>query len=297
LFDAFKQHFGRDHDPILVWRAATRTMNPTVSQAIIDKAIERDASFASAEYLAQFRTDVESYVSRAVLEAVTIVGRFELPRIEGVAHVGFVDPSGGSSDSMTLGVCHSRGNVVVLDCLRERRPPFSPDAVVEEFSAVLRSYGVTEVHGDRYAGEWPREAFRRAGVEYRVAAKVKSDLYLNLLPLLNSGRVELLDHPRLIAQLAGLERRVSRAGKDSIDHVPGSHDDLANVLAGCAVYALAGQGDEFVVPPPGNCIMGEPRNVPNSVFTNDAYPSMHAGSPMKPSRNEPWWPYYNPGVY
>ncbi len=39
---------------------------------------------------------------------------------------------------------------------------------------------------------------------------------------------------RLASQLCGLERRVSRAGKDGIDHGPGGHDDLANAAAGCA---------------------------------------------------------------
>jgi hypothetical protein len=34
-----------------------------------------------------------------------------------------------------------------------------------------------------------------------------------MLPLLNSGKVELLDHPRLVSQLYGLERRT---GKRSI---------------------------------------------------------------------------------
>ena len=46
-----------------------------------------------------------------------------------------------------------------------------------------------------------------------------------------------LDHPRLVNQLIGLERRTSRAGKDSIDHVPGGHDDVANAVAGAVVLA------------------------------------------------------------
>jgi hypothetical protein len=50
----------------------------------------------------------------------------------------------------------------------------------------------------------------------KVASQVKSDIYLNLLPLINSGRVELLDHPRLTAQLCSLERRTARGGRDSI---------------------------------------------------------------------------------
>jgi hypothetical protein len=108
---------------------------------------------------------------------------------------------------------------------------------VKEFADTLKSFGVSRIHGDRYAGEWPREAFRKCGVEYRVADKTKSDLHLALLPLLKSGRVELLDHKRLVAQLCGLERRTSLAGRDSIDHVPGGHDDVANAVAGATVLA------------------------------------------------------------
>ena len=118
-----------------------------------------------------------------------------------------------------------------------RRAPFSPDDVVKELAATLKAYGVGAVVGDKYAAEWPRERFRVHGLEYRVADKVKSDLYLTLLRLLNSGRCELLDHKRLVAQLCGLERRTSRAGKDSIDHPPGSFDDVANCVAGSVVIA------------------------------------------------------------
>jgi hypothetical protein len=212
-------------------------MNSTVPQSVVDAAMEADPASAAAEYLAEFRTDVETFVSRDVVDAAVIAGRFELPRIEHVRYVGFTDPSGGSSDSMCLAVTHMQGNRVIVDAIRERRAPFSPDACVKEFSDALRSYGITRVVGDRYAGEWPREAFRKCGVEYRAADKAKSDLYLGLLPLLNSQRVELLDHPRLINQLIGLERRTSRAGRDSIDHVPGGHDDVANAVAGAAVIA------------------------------------------------------------
>jgi hypothetical protein len=62
-------------------------------------------------------------------------------------------------------------------------------------------------------------------------------LYRDLLALLNSARVDLLDQPRLINQLIGLERRVARGGRDSIDHAPGAHDDCANAVAGLAAIA------------------------------------------------------------
>jgi hypothetical protein len=127
---------------------------------------------------------------------------------------GFVDPSGGSADSMTI-ADRDKDDRGVLDAVRERRPPFSPDDVVVEFVQLLRPYGVLEVRGDRYAGEWPRERFRVHGIGYEPAEKPKSDLYRDLLPILNSGRAELLDHPKLAAQLCSLERRTARGGRVS----------------------------------------------------------------------------------
>jgi hypothetical protein len=98
------------------------------------------------------------------------------------------------------------------------------------------------VTGDRYAGEWPREQFRKHGIAYEPSAKPKSDLYRDLLPLLNSSKADLLDDPKLIAQLIGLERRTARGGKDSIDHAPNAHDDLINAAAGALTSATAKRG-------------------------------------------------------
>src|SRR5689334_10163551 len=74
------------------------------------------------------------------------------------------------------------------------------------------------------------------------AEKPKSELYRDLLPLINSGAVEILDNERLIAQLVSLERRTARGGKESIDHAPGAHDDVANAVAGALVTAYKEPG-------------------------------------------------------
>jgi hypothetical protein len=92
-------------------------------------------------------------------------------------YMAFVDPSGGSADSMTLAIGHKEGDIVVIDALRERKPPFSPDAVVDEFAALLASYEITKVSGDKYAGMWPRERFEARNVTYEPAETPKSDLY------------------------------------------------------------------------------------------------------------------------
>jgi hypothetical protein len=245
LWNAYRKQFGKD-GPVLVWKADTATMNPTVPAEVIATAYEEDPASAAAEYGAEFRTDVETFVAREVVDAATVPGRYELPPLNSISYVGFTDPSGGSNDSFTVAIAHRDDDGrSILDAVRERRPPFSPDDVVEEFAALLAAYRICAVSGDRYAGEWPRERFREHGVDYQVAEKPKSDLYRDTLPLLNSGRVELLDLPRLAAQLGGLERRTARGGRDSIDHAPGGHDDVANAACGALLQAGQSLGAEI----------------------------------------------------
>jgi LSD1 subclass zinc finger protein len=128
----------------------------------------------------------------------------------------------------------SRGRHGHSRCDAEIQPPFNPDAATTEFSTVLRAYRVGKVIGDRYAGEWVREPFRRHGIEYQVSEATKADIYRDALPLFNASRAQLLDLKRLVNQLCSLERRTARGGRDLIDHPqhPGAHDDLANAVCG-----------------------------------------------------------------
>ena len=42
LYEAHKEHYGRDNEHTLVWVAESRAMNPTFDQGIIDRELERD---------------------------------------------------------------------------------------------------------------------------------------------------------------------------------------------------------------------------------------------------------------
>ena len=131
LWDAHRKHFGKEGDPILVWQAATREMNASVPQSIIDAAVEEDPARAAAEWSAQFRSDVESFVNREAVEACVSLDVRERAPMSSTRYFGFIDPSGGSADSMTLAIGHREKDVVVVDALRERRPPFSAPATIK----------------------------------------------------------------------------------------------------------------------------------------------------------------------
>jgi hypothetical protein len=248
LWANYKKHFGINGDRVFVWKAPTRVMNPTFPQEDVQAAYDDDPQAAGAEYGAEFRTDVQQLFDPKAIAACASPAK-ERPREPNFQYRAFVDPSGGSGqDSMTLGIAHTETMsiegkdlvVEVLDLVRERRPPFNPDDTAQEFCAVIKSYGLNQVTGDRFGGEWPRERFRAYQVEYKLAEKAKSEIYKDLLPLVNAQRVELLYEPRLTSQMQNLERRTGRGGRDTIDHPPGQHDDLINAAAGAITMASTG---------------------------------------------------------
>jgi hypothetical protein len=128
---------------------------------------------------------------------------------------------------------------VILDLVHERRAPLSPEATVAEFVEIAKPYRVPEVTGDRYSEVFVREHFRSRGLGYLASDQDRSALYVEMLPLLTSGRAQLIDDARLIAQLVSLERRTGGSGRDQITHPRNQHDDVANAAAGALVHAAA----------------------------------------------------------
>lgn len=238
LWDLHRKHHGRDDSSVLVWQASASDMNPTLPADYLARMAEDDPEAYRSEVLGEFRSGTSQLFDAEALDAVVVPERCELPRVAGIVYSAFVDPSGGRSDAFTIAIGHALDGRAVVDVVRAWRPPLNPTGTVAETSALLKSYGVGDVVGDRYAGEWPREAFRARGVSYTVAEKPKSDLYLELLAAVNSGRVELPDMPDLLRELRGLERRRGSSGRDRVDHRPGAHDDLANAVAGVVVDRL-----------------------------------------------------------
>ena len=136
----------------------------------------------------------------------------------------------------------------LLDAILATKPPFSPADTAKEHAEFLKCYGIYGVRGDAYAGEFPRELFAKNGIAYEVSEKNKSELYLELIPMLTSRKVELVDDEKLKTELRRLERRRGRNGKDSIDHPPRGSDDIANAVAGVVWLASNGGAslDDFI---------------------------------------------------
>jgi hypothetical protein len=246
LYEHFKEYFGDDSQKdILVWKSNTRLMNPTISQDLIDRESKKDPSAAKSEWEAEFREDLEQFLIREAVESCTRNGG-NLAAISHLNYHAFVDPSGGRSDAFTLGIGHLENGTAIIDLVKDWRAPFNPASVCSEIANIIKPYRINSVTGDRYAGEWVASTFRKYGIGYNTSPLVKSDLYLSLEARVNVGQVELPDSDTLQKQLLALERRRGRSGKDSVDHPPRGHDDLANAAAGCCFVCF--ENEQLIFP-------------------------------------------------
>lgn len=275
LWQAWRDYYGQP-GRILVWQAPTLAMHdtPTV-RAFVQGEIDKDPVSAAAEYGAIFRTDISNPFDESVLQDCTDKGVSERPFVPGNAYAAFVDASGGSIDSFTLAIAHWDGAFAVLDHVEEWPAPYRPREVVMAATSVLKRYQLRTVEGDHYGGDWPAErftdglhdetdcprAFAEASactcvpwkVAYGLSDRNKSELYLQLIPVMADRRVRLLDHARTRVQMAALERRTARGGHDSIDHPPNGKDDVANAVAGVLVRVDATKiGPKSYHAPPTN---------------------------------------------
>lgn len=237
-------------DDVLVIRADSATMNPGIDSRVIERAFERDPTAAMSEFGRDgeicFRADVAALLSEDALAAVVAEGVVEVAPIEHyklakVPRAHFDAATGSGKDSAALAVAYEpirAGFPAELACIRQWKPPFSPSAVVAEAADLARSYGVREVQIDRFAPGLVQELFRESGARAKVSERDTSATFVELLSLVNSERVKLLDHPALLSELRRLERRSRGGGRDRVGHPPGGHDDVAAAAAGALVACV-----------------------------------------------------------
>jgi hypothetical protein len=246
LYEIFRDYYGQDDSDILVWQAPTRIMNPLIPQALIDRETQKDPSAARAEWEAQWREDIESFLSLEAVEACALLSGIQAFESNHV-YRAFCDPSGGRADAFTLGIGHQDRHTkkLTVDLIRGWPAPLNPETAVKEICEILTQYHIGRITGDRYAGEWVSSAFNKHNISYTQCSKPKSDLYLSLEAYVNTKRVKFPQEKRLIDELVNLERRRGRSGKDIIDHPPRGSDDYANSLAGVCHALLSVENSLF----------------------------------------------------
>src|SRR6516225_9134380 len=145
LFQSFQRYYGASGPAdILVAYGTSRDLNPSLSQADIDRELEADPVRNRAEYLSEWRDDCEGFIPRDAVELCVGDYRELMPR-SGVIYYLFLDSASGSDggDSYCIAISHKEGEQIIIDAVREVSPPFSPSAVVSDVLVPLcRAYRI-----------------------------------------------------------------------------------------------------------------------------------------------------------
>jgi hypothetical protein len=241
LWSLHRQFYGKEDASTLIWQADAKSMNPTLSSNYLSKMAEDDPEAYRSEVLGEFRQGIATLFDPDCIDAVVSEGVRERAFEPRQRYVSGCDPSSGSGkDAFTLSIAHQDGERAVLDVCRAWSPPFNPSNAIAEAARLLKAYGITETTGDRYAAGFVLEGFRAHGIQYRQSERDRSQIYLDTVPVVNSGGCVLLDDPELLRELRGLERRRGTAGRDRVDHRPGSHDDRANSASAAITLVTCG---------------------------------------------------------
>lgn len=233
LHDRHRDFFGKNDDDVLVVQGPTSLFNPTIDEGEVARARESDPEAARSEWDAEFRSDLSALLDDQLIDdAIDRDRPLELPPRAGISYSAFADASAGRHDAFCLSIGHREKDRIVIDVVRRRVPPFDPASLAREHAEIAKAYHCGSVTGDAFSGEWVAKAFEVCGVSYRQAEHPKSVLYLEGLPTFSRGLVSIPDYSSLIRELRLLERRVSRSGRDVVDHPSGGSDDSANVVFG-----------------------------------------------------------------
>ena len=249
LYQAWRD--GDAEDRVVV-TGDTLTLNPTFRRREVERAFETDPVAAASEYgrdgVITFRSDVASLLTDAAIAAVVPVGVRELPPDPArAASLHFDAATGSGEDAAAAAVAFESVDDLVIELAAVRRwaPPFSPSAVVKEAAELAASYGISEITIDRFAPGLVADVFSEHGIRCTVMERDTSAAFVELLALINSQRVRLLDVPALLRELQQLERRAGSSGRDIVSHPMRGHDDVAAAAAGALIGAKSGrrQGD------------------------------------------------------
>jgi hypothetical protein len=226
----------------LTVQAATRVMNPLVSQDFIDKEYRRDPDNAAREFGAQFAETVEGFFA-SCQDKLAACFQFveDVPYQRNQTYIAGIDQSGLSGhDRFSFSICHRQkegGDRVIQDVLRVWNTK-EADVALEQVKGLCSVYHTTKVYGDAYASGWVSDGLKKVGLEFEVSERA-AVIYSNLKTLVLLGRLSLQDDGNLQKGLFATQAYYGKSNQLSIGHERTSegHGDSSDATARAIYYA------------------------------------------------------------
>lgn len=231
LADDFRNYYSSDSRDVLVWKASSILMNPTLSRERLQREQRLDPTRFAREYEAEFSDDLSAFMPSAWIESAIAPGVFRRNPQSGERVVSAVDQSGLRADAFCHAIAATYGTGYMLCYLKKYNPTGKAladlDGIVREIIEVTKAYQCNQVIGDAASEAWVQTAFEKHGMGFSKSERNTSQCFLACEPLFAQGKIDLLDDPGLVRELKLLERHNRPGGGAIVTHPRGAHDDAA----------------------------------------------------------------------
>jgi hypothetical protein len=242
VFDIYDRSLRGELDDTYLTKAATREMNPKVSDRVINRAMARDAESARTEYYAEFRDPIEAYLSTERIEASVDRNLHRQDKGQaGVIYYMAIDPA-TMGDRYAFLIAHKEDTKVVLDYSHIIKPPVNPEAAEDLLLDLVRRFKPVSIRCDT-AATVQRLRDKIPALEYTPFTRPKKLAWYGALKeALNLGNLvlyrddDLLDELKALQIRNGVDIAAPKAGKVT-------HDDLSDCLALVCENLVAGYGE------------------------------------------------------
>ena len=246
MYADFQNYWGVDDAPVLVWKASSLLMNPSLGKRELDAQRKLDPLRYAREFEAEFIDAIDAFIPARWIENAVERDRVDNPPSPEFRRVWTIDQSERRGDAFVFVTGHQEDDgTAVIDCVRSwsatDNATVNLETTVQEIVNIGSRYGENPLFiGDQSSQGWVAEAFQRAGASFIKSEINTSDCYLAAEPFFAQGRVRLPDNPALVRELKLLERHSLPGGRVRVDHPRGGHDDLAAAV--CRAIANAEDG-------------------------------------------------------
>jgi hypothetical protein len=220
-------------DGLLVWKATSWEMNPTIPEKAFQRERERDPETFNREYGAEFTGSIKTFLPWELIEPNVVFNRMELPPVPDNRYLFVMDEAYKSRDKFTWGCVHKKDGKIIWDLLRgESRPRGT--WIFDDIAKTMKLYRATRVCADQFSSVPTEEHLRARGIYLEripFTGASKPRIYRSFKEQLRAGQVELLDHPDSLKEIRGLERRITGSGHMQVTAPSGFHDDYADIIA------------------------------------------------------------------
>lgn len=229
-----------------VWQLSSMEMNPTLKREKLERERRRDEDKFRREYLAEFTDSVTNWIPPEFIDHSIVRGRAELPPCQDIRYVAALDAATRGSDFAFAIVHKMPDDRVIVDYVRTWTPsktkemPLLIEPILLQIRDALERYGTNQITGDQFYSDALRQQFLKMQIicsKFEFTTASRSGLFTNLRDLLTERKLELLDDPKLIAQLRNLRQEQRPSGYVDVRPV-GGKDDSAVVVALAVKIAL-----------------------------------------------------------